>query len=51
MLPDLLYCALVPYVGHRTAERAVREAAERTAAADAEDAADEADAAAPSSDS
>lgn len=33
MLPDLLYCALVPYIGHRAAERAVRrttaEAAKR----------------------
>lgn len=29
MLPDLLYCALVPYIGHRAAEQAVREATER----------------------
>jgi len=25
MLPDLLYCALLPYIGHRAAERAVAE--------------------------
>ncbi|HZV72751.1 MAG TPA: TetR/AcrR family transcriptional regulator [Conexibacter sp.] len=33
MLPELLYCALVPYIGHRAAERAVREARERAGAA------------------
>jgi AcrR family transcriptional regulator len=33
MLPELLYCALVPYIGHQTAERAVREARERAGAA------------------
>ncbi len=32
MLPELLYCALVPYVGHRTAEKAVREARTRAGA-------------------
>lgn len=32
MLPELLYCALVPYIGHRAAERAVREARERAGA-------------------
>jgi AcrR family transcriptional regulator len=26
MLPDLLYCALMPFIGHRAAERAVQEA-------------------------
>jgi AcrR family transcriptional regulator len=26
MLPELLYCALVPYIGHRAAEQAVRPA-------------------------
>jgi AcrR family transcriptional regulator len=25
MLPELLYCALVPYIGHRAAEQAVRD--------------------------
>jgi AcrR family transcriptional regulator len=29
MLPDLLYCAIVPYVGHDGAERAVEEAQQR----------------------
>jgi AcrR family transcriptional regulator len=42
MLPDLLYCALVPYVGHRAAERAVLEQRRRkdaeTAAQTASDA-------------
>jgi len=33
MLPDLLFCALVPYVGHRAAERAVAQARERAGAA------------------
>lgn len=33
MLPDLLYCALVPYIGHAGAERAVADARERTGAA------------------
>jgi AcrR family transcriptional regulator len=33
MLPELLYCALVPYIGHRAAERAVRETRERAGAA------------------
>lgn len=33
MLPDLLYSALVPYIGHRAAERAVAEARERAGAA------------------
>ncbi|MFL5819012.1 MAG: TetR/AcrR family transcriptional regulator [Conexibacter sp.] len=33
MLPELLYCALVPYIGHRAAERAVAEARERAGAA------------------
>ena len=32
MLPELLYCALVPYIGHRTAEKAVRDARERAGA-------------------
>ncbi len=29
MLPELLYSSLVPYIGHRAAEKAVREARER----------------------
>ena len=33
MLPELLYCALVPYIGHAAAERAVRETRERAGAA------------------
>jgi AcrR family transcriptional regulator len=33
MLPELLYCALVPYIGHRAAERAVADARERAGAA------------------
>jgi AcrR family transcriptional regulator len=33
MLPELLYCALVPYVGHATAHRAVADARERAGAA------------------
>jgi AcrR family transcriptional regulator len=33
MLPELLYCALVPYVGHAEADRAVATARERTGAA------------------
>jgi AcrR family transcriptional regulator len=33
MLPELLYSALVPYIGHRAAERAVAEARERAGAA------------------
>ena len=33
MLPDLLHCALVPYIGHQAAERAVRDARERAGAA------------------
>jgi AcrR family transcriptional regulator len=32
MLPDLLYSALVPYIGHRAAERAVQDARERAGA-------------------
>jgi AcrR family transcriptional regulator len=32
MLPELLYCALVPYIGHQAAERAVQEARERAGA-------------------
>jgi len=32
MLPDLLYAAIVPYVGHRAAERAVRDARARAQA-------------------
>lgn len=32
MLPELLYCSLVPYIGHRAAEKAVREARTRAAA-------------------
>jgi AcrR family transcriptional regulator len=36
LLPQLLYCALVPFVGHRAAERAVRENEARKAAADAD---------------
>jgi len=33
MLPELLTCALVPYIGHAAAERAVREARQRAGAA------------------
>jgi len=33
MLPELLYCALVPFLGHQAAERAVREARERAGTA------------------
>ena len=33
MLPELLYCALVPFIGHRAAERAVRETRARAGAA------------------
>jgi AcrR family transcriptional regulator len=33
LLPELLYCALVPYIGHRAAEKAVRDTARRAAAA------------------
>jgi AcrR family transcriptional regulator len=33
MLPELLYSALVPYIGHRAAERAVADARERAGAA------------------
>lgn len=40
LLPELLYCALVPYVGHRAAARAVRDAQARDAAAAARLAAD-----------
>lgn len=40
LLPELLYCALVPYVGHRAAERAVRDAKARDAAAAARRAAE-----------
>lgn len=29
LLPDLLYCALVPFIGHRAAEKAVRETTAR----------------------
>jgi AcrR family transcriptional regulator len=32
MLPELLYCALVPYIGHAAAERAVQETRERAGA-------------------
>lgn len=32
MLPQLVYCALVPFIGHRAAERAVRETTDRKAA-------------------
>jgi AcrR family transcriptional regulator len=32
MLPELLYCALVPYVGHAAAQQAVRETRERAGA-------------------
>jgi AcrR family transcriptional regulator len=32
MLPELLYCALVPYLGHRAAERAVRDTRARAGA-------------------
>lgn len=32
MLPELLYCALVPYIGHRAADRAVHAARERAGA-------------------
>ncbi|MGB2711658.1 MAG: TetR/AcrR family transcriptional regulator [Conexibacter sp.] len=31
MLPDLLFCALVPYIGHTAAEQAVHSARERAA--------------------
>jgi AcrR family transcriptional regulator len=34
MLPELLYCAIVPYVGHRGAERAVQDTQARRDAAD-----------------
>jgi len=37
MLPELLYCALVPYVGHLAAERAVQETQARRAAEDHDD--------------
>jgi AcrR family transcriptional regulator len=33
MLPELLYSALVPYIGHRAAERAVADARQRAGAA------------------
>lgn len=33
MLPELLYCALVPYIGHAAAERAVADAREHAGAA------------------
>jgi AcrR family transcriptional regulator len=33
MLPELLYCALVPYIGHGAAERAVADARERAGVA------------------
>jgi hypothetical protein len=33
MLPELLYCALVPYIGHAEADRAVVAARERAGAA------------------
>jgi AcrR family transcriptional regulator len=33
MLPELLYCALVPYIGHALAERAVADAREHAGAA------------------
>jgi AcrR family transcriptional regulator len=33
MLPELLYCALLPYVGHRAAERAVARTREHAGAA------------------
>ena len=35
LLPELLYCALVPYVGHRAAEKAVRETQAHARARDA----------------
>ena len=31
LLPDLLYCALVPFIGHRAAEKAVQDTARRAA--------------------
>jgi AcrR family transcriptional regulator len=33
MLPELLYCALMPYIGHRAAERAVTDARQRAGTA------------------
>jgi AcrR family transcriptional regulator len=36
MLPDLLYCSLLPYIGHSAAEKAVAEAIERAKAEDAQ---------------
>jgi AcrR family transcriptional regulator len=33
MLPELLYCALVPYIGHAAADKAVRQARQRAGAA------------------
>jgi AcrR family transcriptional regulator len=33
MLPEILYCALVPYIGHAEAEKAVRETRQRAGAA------------------
>jgi AcrR family transcriptional regulator len=38
MLPDLLYCALVPFIGHDAAARAVAEASERSRAQGDDDA-------------
>jgi AcrR family transcriptional regulator len=35
LLPELLYCALVPYVGHRAAEKAVAETTRRRGRANA----------------
>jgi AcrR family transcriptional regulator len=35
LLPELLYCALVPYVGHRAAERAVERTTKRRQRAEA----------------
>lgn len=37
MLPDLFYCALVPYIGHQAAEQAMRDAAERRLAREDDD--------------
>ncbi len=39
MLPELLFCALVPYIGHEAAEAAVHEAEQRQGEADAAEAA------------
>ena len=40
MLPELFYCALVPYIGHAKAEKAMQEAATHRAAAAHDDADD-----------